>query len=92
MQCFRNWGTVAQREPLDFMIKGINSDILVVELLNLGAGADLDIILWNSNFLQPVCHLVGTTKVAYQIHHLHYLILILSPGLQLKKCLVNKNS
>ena len=37
------------------MIKPISSDILVVELLNLGAGAgaDLDSILWNSNLAQP---------------------------------------
>ena len=39
---------------MDFMIKPISSDILVVELLNLGAGADSDTILWNSNLAQPV--------------------------------------
>ena len=39
---------------LDLVIQAISSEILIVELLNLGAGVSWDIILWNSNFSQPV--------------------------------------
>ena len=85
---------VDHQEPLDFMIQAISLEILVEELLNLGAGAGWDTILWNSKFSKPAqAMLFAILQRSIRLCVLIVVVSILfSSRLGQKKYLVNRNS